>query len=50
MDLKTLLDTPSWDWPEGTGKMFREILRDEQADESEPMNPTASSPQSWLAI
>src|ERR1039457_5746509 len=29
MDLKTLLDTPPWDWPERAGKMFCEILRDE---------------------
>jgi hypothetical protein len=35
MDLKTLLDTPPWDWPEGAGKMFCEILRDEQADQSD---------------
>ena len=35
MDLKTLYDTPPWDWPEGTAKMFLGILRDDQADESE---------------
>ena len=35
MDLKTLKDTPPWDWPEGAGKMFLEILRDDQADESD---------------
>ena len=35
MDLKTLRDTPPWDWPEGTGKMFLGILRDGQADESD---------------
>ena len=35
MDLKTLRDTPPWDWPEGTGKMFLGILRDDQADESD---------------
>ena len=35
MDLKTLYDTPHWDWPEGTAKMFLGILRDDQADESE---------------
>jgi hypothetical protein len=33
MDLKTLKDTPSWDWPEGVEKMFLGILRDDQADE-----------------
>jgi hypothetical protein len=35
MDLKTLLDTPPWDWPEGAGKMFCGILRGERADESD---------------
>jgi hypothetical protein len=35
MDLKTLKDTPPWDWPEGIGRMFLEILRDDQADESD---------------
>ena len=33
MDLKTLKDTPPWDWPEGAGKMFMEVLLDDQADE-----------------
>lgn len=35
MDLKTLYDTPPWDWPEGTAKTFLGILRDDKADESE---------------
>jgi hypothetical protein len=35
MDLKTLKDTPPWDWPEGAGKTFLGILRDGQADESD---------------
>ena len=35
MDLKTLKDIPSWEWPEGAGKMFLEILRDDQADEDD---------------
>ena len=35
MNLKTLHDTPPWEWPEDAGEMFLEILRDEQADESE---------------
>ncbi len=35
MDLKTLKDTPSWDWPEGAGKMLLGVLRDGQADESD---------------
>ena len=34
MDLKTLKDTPPWEWPEGAEKMFLGILRDDQADES----------------
>jgi hypothetical protein len=33
MDLKTLKDTPPWDWPDGTAKMLVGILRDEQAAE-----------------
>jgi len=35
MDLKTLEDIPPWEWPEGTGQIFLEILRDGQADESD---------------
>ena len=35
MDLKTLKHTPPWDWPEGAGMMFLEILTDDQADESD---------------
>jgi hypothetical protein len=34
MDLKTLKDTPPWEWPQDAGKMFLEILQDDQADES----------------
>lgn len=33
MDLKTLKDTPPWDWPDGTAKMLVGILRDEHAAE-----------------
>ena len=32
MDLKTLQDTPPWEWPNGAGKMFLAILRDPRAD------------------
>jgi HEAT repeat protein len=32
MDLKTLNDTPPWEWPKGAGKMFLAILRDRKAD------------------
>lgn len=35
MNLRTLKDTPPWDWPEGTGKMLLNILRDDQASESD---------------
>ena len=35
MDLKTLKNTPPWDWPEGTSKMLLGILGDERAVESE---------------
>lgn len=35
MDLKTLQDTPSWDWPEGAGRIFVDILRDSRAAESD---------------
>lgn len=32
MDLKTLLDTPPWDWPTDAGRMFRKILIDQRAE------------------
>src|ERR1035441_9940655 len=32
MDLKTLRDTPPWEWPKGAGKTFLAILRDPHAD------------------
>ena len=35
MDLKTLQDTPPWDWPEGVGELLRGILCDNRAEESE---------------
>ncbi|MEW6666325.1 MAG: hypothetical protein AB1512_14030 [Thermodesulfobacteriota bacterium] len=35
MDLKTLKDTPPWDWPKDAGKQFLEVLRDEKANESD---------------
>ncbi|MEK7836525.1 MAG: hypothetical protein AAB328_00955 [candidate division NC10 bacterium] len=35
MDVKALKDTPSWEWPEGAGKKFLDILRDGQAAESD---------------
>jgi hypothetical protein len=33
MNLKALNDTPPWDWPEGTGKMLLDILRNDAASE-----------------
>jgi hypothetical protein len=35
MDLKTLEETPSWDWPEDAGEMLLEILVDDQTDASD---------------
>ena len=35
MDLKTVKETPPWDRPEDSAERFLEVLRDEQADESE---------------
>lgn len=35
MDLKTLQDRPSWEWPEGAGKMLVKIFSDDQADASD---------------
>jgi hypothetical protein len=35
MDLKTLHDTPPWDWPRDAAKRFHEVLIDHRADESD---------------
>ena len=35
MDLKTLLDTPPWDWPPGAGKTLLKILIDPRAKPSD---------------
>jgi hypothetical protein len=35
MDLKSLLDTPPWDWPRDAGKAFQKVLLDGHADESD---------------
>ena len=35
MDLKTLQETPPWDWPADAGKKFQDILIDHQADEND---------------
>jgi hypothetical protein len=35
MDIKILLDTPPWDWQKDAGRMFRKILIDQRADESD---------------
>lgn len=34
-DLKTLLDTPPWEWPSDAGKTFHKALTDRQAGESD---------------
>ena len=35
MDLKTLLDTPPWDWPKDAGRLFQRTLIDQRANESD---------------
>ena len=35
MDLKTLLDTPPWEWPRDAGELFLRTLLDKQAHESD---------------
>jgi hypothetical protein len=35
MDLKTLLDTPPWNWPPGAGQTFQKALLDKRADKSD---------------
>jgi hypothetical protein len=35
MSLKTLTDTPPWDWPKGTGKMLLDILRTDRPSETD---------------
>jgi hypothetical protein len=35
MDLKTLQDTPPWEWPSDAGKRFQEVLIDHRADVSD---------------
>jgi len=35
MDLKTLLDTPPWDWPGDAGRTFWRILTDPRSNESD---------------
>ncbi|MGA2373604.1 MAG: HEAT repeat domain-containing protein [Terriglobales bacterium] len=35
MDLKTLLDTPPWDWPRDAGWTLRKVLVDQGANESD---------------
>ncbi len=35
MDLKTLKNTPSWEWPKDAGNVLLEILRDDRAGESD---------------
>jgi hypothetical protein len=35
MNLEVLIDTPPWDWPEGTAEMLLAALRDRQTSESD---------------
>jgi hypothetical protein len=35
MDVKALRDIPPWEWPDGAGRMFLDILRDDQAAEAD---------------
>jgi uncharacterized protein (UPF0147 family) len=35
VDLRTLLDTPPWDWPRDAGTIFQQILTDNKANESD---------------
>lgn len=35
MNLKTLKDTPPWDWPEDADMMLMEVLRNDRADKSD---------------
>ena len=35
MDLKSLKDTPPWDWPQDAGKKFLDTLRDDRAGETD---------------
>jgi hypothetical protein len=35
LDLRALADTPPWDWPRDTGKIFHHILTDYKANESD---------------
>jgi hypothetical protein len=35
MNLKTLQDTPAWDWPEGAGRVLFDILRNDSAPETD---------------
>jgi hypothetical protein len=35
MNVRTLKDTPPWDWPEGTAKMLLDILRTDRPSESD---------------
>lgn len=34
IDVEMLGDTPPWDWPEGAGNLFKKLLRDPRAKES----------------
>jgi hypothetical protein len=35
VDLRVLADTPPWDWPRDIGKIFHQMLTDDNADDSD---------------
>ncbi len=35
MDVKSLMDTPPWDWPRDAGELFQKIVTDRRAQESD---------------
>jgi hypothetical protein len=35
MDIRTFKEMPPWEWPENAGKVFLDVLRDDQADGSD---------------
>jgi hypothetical protein len=37
MNLKTMLDTPPWDWPRDAAKTIRNALIDRRANASDPL-------------
>ena len=42
MNLRTLKNAPTWDWPEDTGRMLLDVLRDGRSSESDLLLATDS--------